>query len=65
VPNFLIAKLKKEYPHDEGAPYAILNSKGYMKGSKETAKGRSIDKKHAIKIAMDKRAKLDKNTEKE
>jgi len=61
VPNFLIAKLKKEYPHDEGAPYAILNSRGYMKGSKETAKGKAADKKHALKMRLLKESKKSKS----
>ena len=49
MPNFLEAKLKKEYPKDPGAPYAIMNSLGFMRGNKETAKGKSADKKHALK----------------
>ncbi len=45
MPAKLEAKLKKEYPNDPHAVYGTLNKLGYMKGSKETAKGRALDKK--------------------
>lgn len=45
MPHKLEQKLKKEYPHNPGAVYGTLNKLGYMKGSKETAKGRALDKK--------------------
>lgn len=37
-------KLKKEYPNDPHAVYGTLNKLGYMKGNKETVKGRALDK---------------------
>lgn len=45
MPAKLEAKLKKEYPHNDHAVYGTLNKLGLMKGSKETAKGRALDKK--------------------
>ncbi len=60
MPNFLIAKLKKEYPHNDSAVYGTLNNLGFMKGNKETAKGKAADKKHAEDIKkklLDKKSK--------
>ena len=45
MPKILEQKLKKEYPNNPGAVYGTMNKLGYMKGSKETAKGRALDKK--------------------
>lgn len=45
MPAFLEAKLKKEYGDNKHAIYGTLNKLGYMKGSKETAKGKALDKK--------------------
>lgn len=45
MPRILESKLKKEYPNNPGAVYGTLNKLGYMKGSKETAKGKALDKK--------------------
>lgn len=49
MPKFLEEKLKKEYPDNPGAVYGTMNKLGYMKGSKETAKGRRAEKKHEAK----------------
>ena len=46
MPAFLEKKLKKEYGEKSDIPYKIMNSKGYMKGNKETAKGRRAEEKH-------------------
>lgn len=46
MPKFLEAKLKKEYGADSSIPYKIMNSKGYMKGNKETPKGERLEEKH-------------------
>ena len=46
MPKFLEDKLKKEYGEDSKIPYMVMNKKGYMKGNKETAKGRALDAKH-------------------
>lgn len=46
MPEFLIKKLKKEYPNNPSAVYGTLNSIGAMHGNKETAKGRAMQAKH-------------------
>ncbi len=45
MPHKLEQKLKKEYPNNPGAVYGTMNKLGYMKGSKETAKGKALDRK--------------------
>jgi hypothetical protein len=47
VPKFLEDKLKAEYGAKSSLPYKIMNSIGAMRGSKETAKGRKMEEKHA------------------
>lgn len=47
MPKFLEDELKRKYGGDSAVPYKIMNKLGVMRGSKETAKGRSWDKKHA------------------
>lgn len=49
MPEFLEKKLKKEYGNDEHAIYGTLNKMGAMRGNKETAKGRKMEKKHDAK----------------
>ena len=46
MPAFLEAKLKKRYGKNSKIPYKIMNAEGYMRGNKETAKGREAEKKH-------------------
>lgn len=46
MPKFLEKKLKKRYGKDSPIPYKIMNARGFMKGNKETAKGRAAEKKH-------------------
>lgn len=48
MPKFLEQKLKKEYPNNPGAVYGTMNKIGAMKGSKETAKGKAMEKKHEM-----------------
>ena len=50
MPKFLEDKLKKRYGKKSKIPYKILNSIGAMRGNKETAKGRAMDRKHAAKM---------------
>ncbi len=45
MPRILESKLKKEYPNNPHAVYGTLNKIGAMKGNKETAKGKAIEKK--------------------
>lgn len=47
MPKFLEDKLRAEYGNDPHAIYGTLNAIGAMKGSKETAKGRAMERKHA------------------
>lgn len=46
MPKFLEEKLKQEYGANSDIPYKVMNARGYMHGSKETAKGRALDAKH-------------------
>lgn len=46
MPKFLEKKLKARYGSDSATPYKIMNKLGFMRGSKETAKGRAAEKKH-------------------
>jgi hypothetical protein len=46
MPAFLEAKLKREYGKDSKIPYKVMNSIGAMRGNKETAKGKRMEKKH-------------------
>lgn len=50
MPQFLEEKLKKEYGENSKVPYKVMNSLGYMRGNKETAKGRRAEKKHKEKM---------------
>jgi hypothetical protein len=52
MPKFLEEKLKKEYPNNPGAVYGTMNKLGYMKGNKETKKGRVAEKKHNMAKKM-------------
>ena len=45
MPKALEEKLKREYGKDSKIPYKIMNAKGFMKGSKTTAKGKALEKK--------------------
>ncbi len=47
MPKFLEDKLKREYPNNPSAVYGTMNSIGAMYGSRETAKGKAMDAKHA------------------
>lgn len=49
MPKFLERKLDKEYPNEPDAKYKIMNKIGAMKGSKETKKGRAMEKKDESK----------------
>ena len=49
MPKFLEDKLKAEYPNNPGAVYGTMNAIGAMKGNKETAKGKAMQKKHDAK----------------
>lgn len=46
MPAFLEKDLKREYGADSSIPYQVMNAKGYMRGNKETPKGRAMQAKH-------------------
>jgi hypothetical protein len=52
MPKFLEDKLKAEYGQGSSTPYKIMNKLGGMKGNKETAKGKAMQKKHDKKSAL-------------
>jgi hypothetical protein len=51
MPKFLEKKLKKQYGAKSDIPYKIMNKLGYMRGSKETVKGKKAEKKHERQIS--------------
>ena len=61
MPKFLEEKLKKEYPDNPHAVFGTMNKLGVMKGNKETAKGKSEEKKHVEdkRISVAKRMLID------
>lgn len=52
MPEFLEAKLKKEYPNNPGAVYGTMNKLGFMHGNRETKKGKLAEKKHRLAAKM-------------
>jgi len=58
MPKFLEDKLKQEYGDDSDIPYKVMNARGFMKGNKETAKGRAAEAKHSAKIGDPKKRGL-------
>ena len=48
MPAFLEKKLKAEYGANSAIPYKVMNAMGAMRGNKETAKGKAMEKKHAL-----------------
>jgi len=46
MPKFLEEALKREYPNHPAAVYGTMNKLGLMKGNRETAKGRAMQRKH-------------------
>ena len=51
MPAFLEKKLKAEYGSGSKVPYKVMNKLGYMRGNKETAKGRKAQAKHDRKLS--------------
>lgn len=49
-PKFLEHKLQKEYGKKSDIPYKIMNKIGAMKGNKETAKGKAMEKVHRATV---------------
>ena len=50
MPKFLEDRLKAEYPGNPHAVYGTLNALGAMHGSKETPKGRLMERKHVADV---------------
>lgn len=51
MPKFLEDKLKAEYGNNPHAIYGTMNKIGAMRGNKETARGRQMERKHARDMA--------------
>ena len=54
MPAFLEAKLKNEYGAHSAVPFKVMNAMGAMHGNRETAKGRSMARKHESDMARGK-----------
>jgi len=52
MPAFLEQKLKARYGQNSKIPYKIMNSIGAMRGSRETAKGAAMQRKHDKKVSI-------------
>lgn len=50
MPAFLEQKLKAEYGSNSKIPYKVMNAVGAMRGNKETARGRAMQRKHDRKM---------------
>lgn len=50
MPQFLEAKLRKEYGNNPRAIYGTMNKIGAMRGSKVTKKGKRMQAKHDRKM---------------
>lgn len=55
MPAFLEEKLKRRYGRNSKTPYKILNSIGAMRGNRETAKGKAMERKHKRDMRRSKR----------
>lgn len=47
MPAFLEKKLREEYGNNPRAIYGTMNRIGAMRGNKETARGKAMERKHA------------------
>lgn len=52
MPKFLEKKLRAEYGDNPSAIYGTMNAIGAMRGNKETAKGKRMQKKHDKKKSI-------------
>jgi hypothetical protein len=50
MPKFLEEKLSKEYGGNKHAIFGTMNKIGAMRGSKETALGKQMERKHEAKM---------------
>ena len=51
MPKFLEDKLRSEYGNNPHAIFGTMNKIGAMRGNKETAKGRQMERKHEADMA--------------
>jgi len=51
MPRFLEEKLEREYPGNKKAIFGTMNKIGAMRGNKETALGKQMERKHNAKMA--------------
>lgn len=51
MPQFLEAKLRKEYGNNPRAIYGTMNKVGAMRGNKVTKKGKRMQAKHDRKMS--------------
>ena len=54
MPKFLEDKLRSEYGNNPHAIFGTMNKIGAMRGNKETAKGRQMERKHEADMAKEK-----------
>ena len=52
MPKFLEQKLRAQYGNNPRAIYGTMNAIGAMRGNKETAKGRAMQRKHDKKVRL-------------
>ena len=57
MPKFLETKLRREYGNNPHAIYGTMNAIGAMRGNKETAKGRAMERKHASDMKRKRKGK--------
>lgn len=57
MPAFLEKRLKAEYGQNSDIPFKVANSLQLMRGARETAKGRALDRKHTRDVAAGKAKK--------
>lgn len=55
MPEFLKKRLEREYPNNPSAVWGTLNKIGAVRGNRETAKGREMEKKHVAKVKRSRR----------
>lgn len=51
MPEFLERKLRAEYGNNNRAVFGTMNKIGAMRGNKETAKGKRMERKHEKKMS--------------
>ena len=52
MPAFLEQKLRAEYGNNKRAIFGTMNAIGVMRGNKETAKGKAMQRKHDARVSV-------------